>query len=161
MKNEIFLITFLLIVFFSIGDNNIDYRNIKTTDMYWEDMSNTMTTFEQRSITNSKLKFRLHEYYKNEEYIRQVQNEIKKLSNDISDLKVEADLSKGAAKKDFLANLLQMTSHTSKFDSYPDSFSYPSKSNWNEIKNQYINSLDRVSNTLEKSRELMSLKVEQ
>ena len=112
MKNEIFLITFLLIVFFSLGDNNINYRNIKAGDMYWENVSNELLASEKSGDQYSKLKFRINDYYKNEEHIRQVKNEIRKLSKEISALKVEADLSKGTVKKDFLDNLLLITSNT-------------------------------------------------
>jgi len=162
MKNEIFLITFLLIVFFSLGDNNINYRNIKASDMHWENASNKMLAVEKSNDQNPKLDFRKSNYYKNDEYIAQVKNEIKKLSKEISDLKVDADLSKKTVKKDFLNNLLLMTSNTREPDGETTSFSDSSEPKDNKFKNQNedIDSFDRVSNTPENRRGLMSSTVE-
>jgi len=155
MKNEIFLITFLLIIFFSLGENNSNYQNLKLSDMYWEDVGSTTTSFEKRNLKNSKLKFRTHNYYQNDEYIKQVQNEIKKLSKDISDLKLEATFSKARTKSDFFDGLLSINSNRNEQDEYGHSPPSSPKSNWKEIKNKYINPLDSVNNTLDKNQELM------
>jgi len=156
MKNEIFLVTFLLIVFFSIGDNNINYRSIKASDMYWENSSNRMLTSEKNNILNPKTKLRSNDYYKNEESIRQVKNEIKKLSQEISALKVEADLTKETDKKNFFDKLLLMSSNMRE----PNSEINSSNPDGKKFKDQNINLYNKVSDTPESNHGLMSLTAE-
>jgi len=157
MKNEIFLVTFLLIVFFSIGDNNINYRNIKASDMYWENVSHKMLASEKSNNLNPKVKLRINDYYKNEESIRQVKNEIKKLSQEISALKVEADLTKGTDQKDFLDKLLLISSNARVPNNSEINSSDPDNK---KSKNQNIKLYDKVTSIPENSHELTSLTAE-